>query len=79
MTWSDLLPLLAQGGVVSVLAWIAYRLHVDSVHTHEARALDAREDAKTWREAYFAEAARNRELAGQVGTVVRAVERAVTP
>lgn len=79
MTWTELLPFLGQAGSVGVLALIGYRLHLDSVHTHEARARDAREDAATWREAYFAEAARSRELAGQVGTVVRAVSEAVTP
>lgn len=42
MSWTDLLPWLAQGGVTSVIAFFMYRLHSDAVAAERRRADDAR-------------------------------------
>lgn len=39
-------PFLAQGGVVAVLAWLGYRLHIDAVRAERGRADDARARAE---------------------------------
>jgi hypothetical protein len=41
MTWNDVFPLFTQAGVFGVLAWMAYKLHLDSVRAHQQRANDA--------------------------------------
>lgn len=46
LSWQELTPFLAQGGVTSVLAFIAYKLHRDAVDAHDKRANDARERAE---------------------------------
>ncbi len=38
--WSQIAPYLGTGGAVSVLAWIAYRLHLDAVSAERRRADD---------------------------------------
>ncbi len=46
MSWETLAPLLAQGGLGGILAFIGYRLHRDAVDAHKQRADDARERAE---------------------------------
>lgn len=38
--WSSIAPILGTGGAVSVLAWVAYRLHLDAVLAERRRADD---------------------------------------
>jgi hypothetical protein len=46
LSWEELAPFLTQGGITSVLAFIAYRMHRDAVDAHDKRANDARERAE---------------------------------
>ena len=66
MTWSDIVPLLTQTGVFSAVAWVAYRLHRDSVQAHKDRADDRQLAAQR-------EAASADERERQLGRVLDAV------
>jgi hypothetical protein len=61
--WDSLAPWLAQGGIVSVLAWVGYRLHADAIGAERRRADD-------WRTAWQAERDRADVRDGQIGILL---------
>jgi hypothetical protein len=70
--FADLLPFVTQAGVVGVLAWVAYRLHLDAVRAERGRADD-------WRAAAQREAARADERDRQLAHILDAVRAQTTP
>ena len=69
MALSELLPVLAQGGVTSVVLYIVYKLHVDAVRSHDQRASD-------WKAAYEREVARADVREQQLAHILNAVRQA---
>lgn len=68
----------AFSGALSLLWWVARLVYTGRLVPRTTLERAEAREAQAW-DAYRLEVARNRELSGQVGTVVRAVERAVTP
>lgn len=63
---AELLPWLAQGGVVGILAWVGVMLHRSAIRAHERRADD-------WHTAADLQAARADERSRQLMHVLAAV------
>lgn len=67
MTFAELLPFLAQGGVVAGITWVLGLFHRSAIRAHERRADD-------WRAAYDAERARADEATRQLAAMLGAVK-----
>jgi len=48
--FADIVNALIAGGVVTTVATLGYKLHVDAVNTERRRADDHKEAAKLWRD-----------------------------
>lgn len=70
-------PWLVQGGAVGLLFWVARLVYIGSL-VPRATLDRAERSAGEWREAYFAEVERNKELTAQVSRFLTAVREVAT-
>jgi len=76
--WDALVPWFGAGGgasLVGLLAWLAYKMHMDAVTAHRQRAEAAERRAEDWRTAWSAERDRADVREDQISLLVSRVTK----